>query len=197
MTILIFIILWYILECISLYLLFPKANIPAWKALVPGLNFVEWCKIIGQPTWHAALLLIPIVNIFVYAGMEVDLVRSFGKYKFWHSAVAVIYSPIIFWLIAKEKKDAYLGPNVPKEAAFTQQLTEAYQKNDKLAIGKKKFTAGGQTASIDVEDVVVQNKVVLIRKNRNLRFRPVVLDDIPIGLNQAMVLSRFEYTLCR
>ena len=136
MTILIFIILWYILECISLYLLFPKANIPAWKALVPGLNFVEWCKIIGQPTWHAALLLIPIVNIFVYAGMEVDLVRSFGKYKFWHSAVAVIYSPIIFWLIAKEKKDTYLGPNVPKEAAFTQQLTEAYQKNDKLAIGK-------------------------------------------------------------
>ncbi len=135
MTIFLFFIVWYILESVSLFFLFPKAGVPGWKGLVPGLNFVEWCKIIGQPTWHAALLLIPIVNIFVYAGMEVDMVRSFGRFRFWHSALAVIYSPIIFWMIAKSK-DTYLGPTVPKENLFRDQLTEAYKKNDKIAISR-------------------------------------------------------------
>ena len=82
MTILIFLIITYVLLSVSLYFLFPKAGEEAWKGLVPGLNFVVMCKLIGRQPWYAALLLIPIVNIFIYVGMCVDLVRSFGKYKF-------------------------------------------------------------------------------------------------------------------
>ncbi|NJN32995.1 MAG: hypothetical protein HC817_00810 [Saprospiraceae bacterium] len=95
MTILIFFLIVYILTCLALTKIFAKAGVESWKALVPGLNFLEWCKLIGQPAWHAALLLIPVVNIFIYAGMKVDLVRAFGKMKFWQSALAVVFSPAI------------------------------------------------------------------------------------------------------
>ena len=82
MIILIFILAIYILMSLTLKKVFEKAGVEGWKALVPGLNFVEICKLIGQPTSHAAWMLFPIVNIFIYAGMKVDLVRAFGKFKF-------------------------------------------------------------------------------------------------------------------
>jgi len=86
MGVLIFFIVAYLILSISLFKIFEKAGEEAWKALVPGWNFAIWCKIIGRSPWWALWLLFPIVNIFIYAGMAVDMVRSFGKYKFWHSA---------------------------------------------------------------------------------------------------------------
>ncbi len=136
MSILIFILVAYVLMSLTLKKLFEKAGVEGWKALVPGLNFVEWCKLIGQPTWHAALLLVPIVNLFVYAGMKVDLVRAFGRFKFSDSALAVIFSPIVFWLIGKDDKAKYEGPIVPKEQAYQTQLQEAIVKKDKFALKK-------------------------------------------------------------
>ena len=121
MTILIFFIVSYILLSITLYLLFPKANVDANKGLIPGINFAEWCSIIGRPKWWAWLLLIPIVNIFIYAGMAVDMVRSFGNYKFIHSAVAVIYAPAIFFQIARSD-DKYLGPILNREAEYIDKI---------------------------------------------------------------------------
>jgi signal peptidase I len=135
-SILIFLIVAYILMSITLMKLFEKAGVDPKKALIPGVNFVEWCKLIGQPAWHAALLLIPIVNIFIYAGMKVDLVRSFGRYKFSDSAIAVIFSPIIFWLIGKSPDDKYIEPIVPKEKAYRQELHDAHKKRDKFALSR-------------------------------------------------------------
>ena len=86
-------------------MLFPKAGIPAVKGLIPGVNFVEWAKIIGRKPTYPLLLLIPVVNIFIFAGMCVDLVRSFGKYDLKHSALAVFYPPAIFGAIAKNDND--------------------------------------------------------------------------------------------
>lgn len=104
MFIVIFLIISYILLCLSLFWLFPKMGIPAAKAWIPGVNFAEWCKAIGRSPWHALWLLVPIVNVFIFAGMCVDLVRSFRKMKFGDSALAVIYAPLSFTLIAKMTK---------------------------------------------------------------------------------------------
>ncbi len=129
MSVLIFLILSYILLSFSLYLLFPKAGVPAVKGLIPGVNFMEWCKLIGRKPSYALWLLFPIVNIFIYCGMAVDLVRSFDKFKFWHSAVAVIYAPAIFTYIARNQKDKYVSPILPREAEYRQQIAEAIKTN--------------------------------------------------------------------
>lgn len=112
---------------------FQKAGVEGWKALVPGLNFVEICKLIGQPTWHAALMLIPIVNIFIYAGMKVDLVRAFGKFNFMDSFWAVVFSPFILYKIGNDDSK-YEGQIVPKEKEYHKQLHQAHTKNDQLAL---------------------------------------------------------------
>ncbi len=125
MSILIFLIVSYIVLSISLYLLFPKAGVNAVKGLIPGINFVEWCKLIGRKPSHALWLLFPIVNIFIFCSMAVDLVRSFDKLGFVHSALAVIYAPAIFTAIALNKDDKYVSPIIPREEAYKQQIEEA------------------------------------------------------------------------
>ncbi len=136
MSILIFFIVSYIILSIALYFLFPKAGEEGWKGLVPGLNFVTWCEIVGREKWWAALLLIPFVGIFIYANMAVEMVRSFGKYKFYHSFFAVVAAPIYFLILAFDDKSKYLGKNLELEAAYQQQMAEAIEKNNTRQIKK-------------------------------------------------------------
>ena len=111
-------------------------GIDAVKGLIPGVNFMEWCKAIGRPKWWAALLLVPIVNFFIYAGMCIDMVRSFGKNGFWQSVLAVIYPPIPFYSIAKNDKFTYEGPIKEKEQEYFAQLAEAQSSGNERQLKK-------------------------------------------------------------
>lgn len=136
MSILIFLIVSYILLSISLFLLFPKAGVDAIKGLIPGLNFVEWCKLIGRKPIYALWLLFPIVNIFIFCGMAVDLVRSFGKLAFKHTAAAVLYSPAAFFKLALTPDDLYQGPTIPKESAYAKSIEDARTAGDNYNLNK-------------------------------------------------------------
>jgi len=131
-----FLLVFYLLVSISLFLLFPKAGVAAWKGLVPGLNFVEWCKLIGRKPAHALFLLFPIVNIFIFAGMAVDMVRSFKKYALWHSALAVVITPIAFAYLGLSKEEKYDEPTRAKEQAYADQLNEAREGGKKRQLAK-------------------------------------------------------------
>jgi len=134
--VLIFFIISYILLSISLYYLFPKAGVSGVKGLIPGVNFVEWCKIIGRKPLHALWLLFPIVNIFVYAGMCVDMMYSFGKTKFADSALAVLYAPIAFFRLAKDDKEKFKVAAYQDEKEYKQKLIDAEKSGDKYALKK-------------------------------------------------------------
>ena len=136
MTILIFFIVSYILLSIALYFVFPKAGVEGWKGLVPGLNFIEWCEIIGRPKWWAALLLIPIVNIFIFAGMSVDLVRSFGKFGLGSSALAVFYPPAILGMLGTKAEEKYLGPVLLQEREYFTEMREAKEAKQERKLNK-------------------------------------------------------------
>jgi len=135
-TILIFLIVSYILLSISLYMLFPKAGVPAVKGLIPGVNFIEWTKLIGRKPAYALLLLLPIVNIFIFTGMAVDLLRSFGKLKFKHTAAGVIYAPAAFAKVATNPEDKYVGPILDMEGDYMAQIQAAEKGGDKYKLKK-------------------------------------------------------------
>lgn len=136
MSVLVFLIVSYILLSISLCFLFKKTDVNPTHGLIPGLNFIEWCKLIGRKPVFALWLLFPIVNIFIFCGMAVDLVRSFGFYKFRHSAFAVIYAPAIFFAIAFSENARYEGAILPREAEYQSQIKEAEEKGDKYLVEK-------------------------------------------------------------
>ena len=115
-------------------MLFPKAGVDAVKGLIPGVNFAEWCKIIGQKPTHALWLLFPIVNIFIFAGMAVDLVRSFGKLQFKHTAAAVMYAPAAFFKLASNPNDKYVGSTLTLEADYLKSVEDAKAAGDQYKL---------------------------------------------------------------
>ncbi|MEM9992107.1 MAG: signal peptidase I, partial [Bacteroidota bacterium] len=137
MNILIFFIISYVLLSVGLYFLFQKTDkVEATKGLIPVVNFIEWCKLVGRPTWHVALLFVPLVNIFIYAGMAVEMVRSFGKYQFWQSVLAVLAAPIYFIILGKKEDEEYLGPNRTLEADYQARIDNAIEEKETRTLKK-------------------------------------------------------------
>ncbi len=125
MGLLLFLVIGYLLISISLYFLFPKMNEPAWKGLVPGYNYMVWAQLVGRKPIHAVFMLFPIVNIFIHAGLCIDLVRSFRHYTFWESVVAVIFAPFFFFYLAFNPKETYDAPTLIKEREYREKLKAA------------------------------------------------------------------------
>lgn len=135
MSILIFLFISYILLCLSLRSLFVNAGYKGSDSWIPGVNFAVWCKIIGRKPTYALWLLFPIVNIFIFCGMAVDMVRSFGRNSFGDSALSVIYAPLAFFLLGNSG-DKYKGPIITQERAHNAELRAAYTRKDQFAIKK-------------------------------------------------------------
>lgn len=111
--------MWYIifavLTIISLYglfLLFRKAGKQGWEAIVPFYREYVMAQLVGRPTWWIVLLIIPIVNIFVFYGLYLDFIKSFGKRRFWENAAAVLIPFIVLPIWGRDVSLKYLGqPN--------------------------------------------------------------------------------------
>jgi len=111
-----------------LYFIFQKCDEAGWKGLVPGYNFLVWAKLVGRKPTHAFFMLIPLVNIFIYAGLAVDLARSFGKLKFYHSALAVLFAPFYFLYSGTNKQTNTKGQFCPRKGAYRKNCTIPHQR---------------------------------------------------------------------
>jgi signal peptidase I len=135
-SILIFIIIYVALTFITLKPLFVKAGVDGSKALIPGTNLVQWAELIGKPKKELWWLLFPIVNLFTFTGMCVDMVRSFKRFRYMDTALAVLAAPIIFYLIGKNNDDKYDGQTLVKEKDFQDKYQSALDRKDKVEIAK-------------------------------------------------------------
>ncbi len=115
----IFLFICTILYFFGLSKLFAKAGIESWKAWVPGLNFVEWLKIIGKPVWWVILLLIPIVNVLILVLMQAELLKSFGKFEWWEMFVGLVGWPFYTPYIGMNEETRYITPAKKEELEKT------------------------------------------------------------------------------
>lgn len=112
----IFLAIALILIHIGLWKLFIKAGRPGWESLIPVYKeFIIINKITGRPAWWTALLLIPIVNIFIFYGLYLDLVKAFGKRRFWEYAATVLVPFIVLPLWGNDQQVKYLGLSATSE----------------------------------------------------------------------------------
>ena len=93
----------------GLWKLFIKAGRSGWESLIPVYREYIIAKVTGRPGWWIALLLIPIVNIFIFFGLYIDLVKSFGKQRFWEHAATVILPFVVLPWWGNDPKTNYLG----------------------------------------------------------------------------------------
>ncbi len=150
-----FVLVLYLLLSAGLYMLFPKAGIPAWKGLTPGLNLVEWVKMTGRKPAHAAWFLVPIVNIFTYSGVAIDTVRSFRHMGFGHSVLAVLFAPFYFMYLALRPEAKYQEPAWTREREYRQQLEKARKENNAKQLNKLKSSPYHKSAIREWVEAIV------------------------------------------
>lgn len=103
----------------SLYILFQRAGMPAWKALIPLYNFFAWAKMLKRSYWWGVMMLLPGVNFYMFAVYMVETANTFGKRKFSDHLLAVIFPFAYLPYLAFKEKDNYVGPINWKETKKT------------------------------------------------------------------------------
>ncbi|CAA6816266.1 MAG: Signal peptidase I (EC [uncultured Aureispira sp.] len=97
----------YWIPFVGMYKLFEKAGEPSWAALVPFYNAFVLVKIIGGPKWWLLAMLLPVVNLFIIAGMLIEFNKSFGQYKFADNFAAIVL-PYVYYPYLSSKKVEYV-----------------------------------------------------------------------------------------
>lgn len=103
------IVLYFLLSHIGLYLLFQKAGIAGWKALIPFYGTYLSLKIIRKPLWWMAVYYIPFIGFVVWVGIIVELLKQFKIIDFWDHAMAVVFTPVYLTYVGLSKKYSFAG----------------------------------------------------------------------------------------
>lgn len=98
-----------ILVHFGLWKMFVKAGRPGWESLIPFYREYIITKLTGRPAWLVALLLIPIVNVFVAITIYIDFVKSFGKRSFLEHAGTILLPFVVFPLWGTDTATTYWG----------------------------------------------------------------------------------------
>lgn len=93
----------------GLWKLFVKAGRQGWESLIPFYREYVICKVAGRPGWLVALLLIPIINIFVAISIYLDFVKCFGKRSFPEHAGTILLPFVVFPLWGADKSTTFWG----------------------------------------------------------------------------------------
>ena len=114
--------MWYIIFIIltaislfGLWKLFIKAGRQGWEAIVPFYREYVFAQLTGRPNWWVFLLIVPIVNIFIFYGLYLDFIKAFGKRRFWENAAAVVVPFIVLPIWANDPTVKYLGKSATAE----------------------------------------------------------------------------------
>jgi len=107
-------VLFYIVIVVVLFVswwkLVEKAGKPGWMGIVPILNIIVLCGIVGRPWWWVLLMMIPCVNIVIMILLWIDVAKSFGKDPVY--AVGLILLGIAFFPLPAFGDAKYVGPSV-------------------------------------------------------------------------------------
>lgn len=86
---------------------FEKADQPGWGALIPIYNVYLMIEIGDNPAWYLIGLFVPILNIYIYFRIFVDLAEAFGKGIGY--GLGLWFFPVIFFPLLGFGDASYRG----------------------------------------------------------------------------------------
>ena len=131
----------YIIFSIELMLLFIRLGEKAWKALIPVYNFIVLLQKLLLPIFYVILLLIPIINIYVFYKIGISLAEQFNKKKIFAIIFALIPPIGILFLM--------LGINQEKYETSEVSEFQNYDPNRKIEDGNFGFDENAKVNTIE------------------------------------------------
>lgn len=108
-----------VVSFVGLYKLFEKANIPAWKALIPVYNFCVAAKLFNRPWWWGLIMAVPGVNLIMYGVFGFNIARAFNMRSNNDLIFASVLPYVFFVKIGFDKNVKFIGTtDIKKEIPF-------------------------------------------------------------------------------
>ena len=98
-----------ILTIIGMFLLFQKAGVGGWKAIIPIYSTYVWFKLIYGKGLKMLLLCVPFLNALVYTAIRMRTAQCFNKDIEWSAGLLLCF-PVVLPLMMLLGKPDYLGP---------------------------------------------------------------------------------------
>jgi hypothetical protein len=95
----------FVVVVIGLWKVFEKAGKPGWAAIIPIYHLIVLLEIVKRPIWWIVLFLIPVVQLFAFIVVGLELAKRFGKSQAFGIGIALL--PVIFIPILGFGKDQY------------------------------------------------------------------------------------------
>lgn len=109
-ALLLVIILFGFIGAVAKWRLFAKCDQPGLASIVPIWDLIVTLKIVGRPTSHAWLFLIPVFNIFFGFKILIELAQSFGKTSIFDYVLVVLLNILYVFNLALAYNEEYHGP---------------------------------------------------------------------------------------
>lgn len=98
-----------ILMYAGLWRLFQKAGKPGWAALVPVYGTMVWIDIVRKPKWWIILYFIPVINVIMFLGLLVEIIKNYGKFQYKDRILVVLFPFVYLPYMAFQKDLKFLG----------------------------------------------------------------------------------------
>jgi uncharacterized membrane protein YhaH (DUF805 family) len=89
---------------------------------VPVLNALVLLRIAGRPMWWVVLLVVPVVDVAVWAVLCLDVAESFGHGLPY--TIGLVFLPFVFCVLLWLGPNPYGGPVAARPAAPAQRIAE-------------------------------------------------------------------------
>ncbi len=121
---------------VGLYKIFTKVGIPGWKAFVPVLGKLEWFKLVGHKPARYILMCLPLIGIFIFAGLMISTANSFGKHSFKDHFLAVAFAPFYLCYLGFSEALKFKFPAVTELKKYKEQIKEAKESGKDYQVQK-------------------------------------------------------------
>ena len=93
----------------SMWVIFEKADLAGWKAIIPIYNTYFLCKITWGNGWIFLAFIVPLVNIVVAIMTMYKLAKVFGKGVGF--CIGLIFLSVVFYPLLAFSDSQYMGPD--------------------------------------------------------------------------------------
>lgn len=101
-------VVFYAIAVIPYWVIFTKAGMPGWPALIPIYSTFVLLKVVGRPGWWLLLFLVPFLNLVIYIILMNDLSKSFGHGVGF--TLGLVFLSLIFFYVLAFGGSIYRGP---------------------------------------------------------------------------------------
>jgi Family of unknown function (DUF5684) len=105
------IFLMVVVGAMAQYRLYTKAGQPGYTALIPGLNFVVFLKIVGRPASDVWKFLVPVWGqLYFLPKVWIEVCKSFGKTSTLDHVLVILLNGLYILNLALSDDTRYMGP---------------------------------------------------------------------------------------